>query len=215
VEQTAGRYRFYLRALPAKNFIGPLLTLTVSFSKMAININWSLNCDKDTALKLLNKAIDGPYHSNYTDTKNYKGRISGNFFSIWPKNPGLRGGPAATGKGKIVGNKDKSNIEAIIDVTAPYKYVPSHPVFWWTWTPITFLTWFVMLLGVVSEKYGHILPFLFPFTMIGIAVIVVGFMKYVGSSDLVFIHKFFRSIYSSYIVENTSETNQDSGADGV
>ena len=177
---------------------------------MTININWNLDCVKDTAIKLLMDAIDEPYKSNYSCKKSYKGHVSENSFTIWPKNPGLRGGPVANGKGKIIQNGNKSIIEAVIDITVPYRYLPSNGTFWWILTPITFLIWLITLLSTLSDDFRYLLPFFSPFTMLGLAVMVLGFMKYLGISDLEFIHKFLYNIYSSYIADNASEANQAS-----
>ena len=77
----------------------------------------------------------------------------------------MRGGPFGIARGEIKEKNEKSELSAIVTVTAPYKYLPSKPLFWWIIVPVTICLWLLSLIGIVFESYNPFVEYIFPISM--------------------------------------------------
>lgn len=161
-----------------------------------MKIEWYLSCSKDEALKILQDQISGPMVPAFFG-KNYHGFIAGNSFTIWNNHESFRN-RTAIAKGKILETVSGVKLEARTLQVFPSRLAPSSPIFYWFAVPLTLILWVSTVLSTVFEDYGYLLKYFFPLTMVGIVSLLLGFMKWQGSGNIIFLEKFLHQTFSKY-----------------
>jgi hypothetical protein len=162
-----------------------------------MNVNWSLTCTKEKAINVLKDNIDGPMSPAFMG-KSYKGFISDDSFSIWSKIDRF-GSRTAIARGTIVSRGEESYLEAKINVSFPFNLAPDSARFYWIVVPLTILLWVSDIIIIVTEKYSYLATFTFPLTMVGILLMLLGFMKMMGGDNTKLLEKQLRSIFQNHI----------------
>lgn len=162
-----------------------------------MEITWNLTCSKEEAIEELKNHIDGPLSPAFMG-KNYKGFISNDSFSIWSKLDRF-GSRTAVAKGEILKQNDGSLLEATIKVPFPFSLLPDSAKFYWIVVPLTILLWVADAVLMVTNKFEILLSITFPFTVLGIMIMFLGFMKMMGSDNKKLLERQLRSIFQKHI----------------
>lgn len=162
-----------------------------------MKLTWHLTCSKEIAIENLKQHIDGPLSPAFM-SGSYKGFISNDSFSIWSKLDRL-GSRTAVAKGRIISDNQGSILEATIRVPFPFSLLPDSAKFYWFVVPTTIILWISNIVVMVTNKYTFISTVSFPLMMMGIIIMLFGFMKMMGSDNKNLLEKNLRSIFQKYI----------------
>jgi hypothetical protein len=162
-----------------------------------MKITWHLTCSKDVAVGELKKHIDGPLSPAFMGGS-YKGFISDDSFSIWSKLDRF-GSRTAIAKGLILKENKGSVLEATIKVPFLFSLLPESAKFYWYVVPSTIILWIADVFIMVTNKYTFLASVTFPLTAAGILIMLLGFMKMMGSDNKMLLERKLKSIYQDYI----------------